>query len=369
MTLANRRVLYISYNGMLDPLGQSQVIPYLKELSRAGVCFTLLSFEGAKAYTPKGRERCEQLRAELAKSAIDWHFLRYHKRPSLPATSYDVLAGIRYAGRLVRNKKIEMVHARSHIPATIALRLKRRFGLKMIFDVRGLMADEYVDAGHWRKDSLAYRITKSAERRAMAAADGVVTLTERIWPIINQWDALRNRDVIHEVVPCCADLELFCFNETERMRRRRELGIEDRFVIVYSGSIDGWYVTEEMANFFVTAQTQRPDAHFLWLTPSRHDRIHQLMQTRGISERDYTVLAASPRDMPSYLSGADAGLAFIKPCFSKLASSPTKYAEYLGCGLPLIINAGVGDSDVLITREYVGALVRGFDEAEYVNAV
>ena len=129
-TLANRRVLYISYNGMLDPLGQSQVIPYLKELSRAGVRFTLLSFEGAKAYTPKGRERCEQLRAELTKSAIDWHFLRYHKRPSLPATFYDVLAGIRYAGRLVRNKKIEMVHARSHIPATIALRLKRRFGLK-----------------------------------------------------------------------------------------------------------------------------------------------------------------------------------------------------------------------------------------------
>ena len=35
MTLVDRRVLYISYNGMLDPLGQSQVIPYLKELSHA----------------------------------------------------------------------------------------------------------------------------------------------------------------------------------------------------------------------------------------------------------------------------------------------------------------------------------------------
>src|SRR5205814_6316570 len=43
MALANRCVLYISYNGMLDPLGQSQVIPYLKELSKLGVRFTLLS--------------------------------------------------------------------------------------------------------------------------------------------------------------------------------------------------------------------------------------------------------------------------------------------------------------------------------------
>jgi len=128
MTLANRRVLYISYNGMLDPLGQSQVIPYLKELSRAGIRFTLLSFEGTKAYTSEGRERCEQLRAELSSFDIDWHFLRYHKRPSLPATSYDVLAGIRYGSRLVRSKQIEMVHARSHIPATIALALKRRGG-------------------------------------------------------------------------------------------------------------------------------------------------------------------------------------------------------------------------------------------------
>ena len=80
---------------MLDPLGQSQVIPYLKELSSHGVRFTLLSFEMSKAYTREGLGQCEQLRQELATSAIDWHRLRYHKSPSLPATSYDVLAGIR----------------------------------------------------------------------------------------------------------------------------------------------------------------------------------------------------------------------------------------------------------------------------------
>ncbi len=209
MALSNRRVLYISYNGMLDPLGQSQVIPYLKELSGAGVQFTLLSFERPQAYTPSGIAMCAALHRELADSGIDWHWLRYHKTPSLPATGYDVWAGIRYGGRLVLSKQIEMVHARSHIPATIALRLKRRFGVKMIFDVRGLLAEEYADAGHWRKDSIPYRITKAVEARALAAADGVVTLTERIWPLINQWDSLQNRSVAHQVVPCCADLELW----------------------------------------------------------------------------------------------------------------------------------------------------------------
>jgi glycosyltransferase involved in cell wall biosynthesis len=353
---------------MLDPLGQSQVIPYLKELSRAGVQFTLLSFERAQAFTPEGVAQCAALRQELTASGIDWHWLRYHKTPSLPATGYDVWAGTRFAGRLVRVKQIEMVHARSHIPAAIALRLKRRFGVKMIFDLRGLMAEEYADAGHWRKDSLPYRITKAVEGRALAAADGVVTLTEKIWPLIKEWESLRNRDVAHEVVPCCADLALFSFSQGERARRRAELGLKDRFVIVYSGSIDGWYLTESMADFFVPLRKHRPEAHFLWLTPTRHERVHDLMKARGFSEADYTVLASAPRDVPSYLSAADAGLAFIKPCFSKLASSPTKYAEYLGCGLPLIINQGVGDSDTLITREKTGALVRSFDEGEYAQA-
>jgi glycosyltransferase involved in cell wall biosynthesis len=353
---------------MLDPLGQTQVLPYLKQLAEVGVEFTLLSFERAVAYTDEGRERCSRLHDELKQHGIDWHWLPYHKTPSLPATAYDVFAGYRVARRLARDNQIELVHARSHIPATIALRLKRRLRTKMIFDVRGLLADEYVDANHWRKDSVPYRLTKNAERRALTGTDGVVTLTQKIWDVIKDWDSLRNRNLPHAVVPCCADLELFRFDAAARAARRRELGIEDRFVLVYSGSIDGWYLTEEMCDFFVTLRNQKPNAFFLWLTTGNRERIRRLMADRGFSKDDFQIISALPADVPSYLSAADAGLAFIKNCFSKQASSPTKYAEYLGCGLPLVINAGIGDSDALIDDEKVGALVRRFDQEEYARA-
>src|SRR5712664_5000809 len=92
-SLEGRRALFISYNGMLDPLGQSQVIPYLRELSKRGVRFTLLSFERDHAYTRAGLEQSADLRQELAESEIDWHWLPYHRSPSLPATGYDVWAG------------------------------------------------------------------------------------------------------------------------------------------------------------------------------------------------------------------------------------------------------------------------------------
>jgi len=369
MPQAGKRVLYISYNGMLDPLGQSQVIPYLKELSGRGVQFTLLSFERAASLGSAGVAKCMELHNRLAQHGIEWDWLRYHRKPSLPATAYDVIQGLAYARRLVRRKQIEMVHARSHIPATIALGLKKRFGLKMIFDVRGLLADEYVDAGHWRKGSIPYRLTKRIERQALANADGVVTLTERIWPIVKTWEGLRGRDPFHEIIPCCADLALFKFDSDKRARRRRQLGLRDQSVIVYSGSIDGWYLTEQMADFFAARLKRDPNAYFLWLIPGNHDRIRELMKQRQIMPQSYSVIAVAPEEVPSYLSAGDVGLAFIKPCFSKLASSPTKYAEYLACGLPLIINSGIGDSDALIIREGAGVMVSDFNEREYTKAM
>ncbi len=368
MALKERRVLFISYNGMLEPLGQSQVIPYLKELSKEGVRFFLLSFERAAAFTQEGEERCEALKTELARYNIEWHRLRYHQKPSLPATIYDVLAGVRYARRLVRRNHIEMVHARAHIPATIALFLKKLLPIKMLFDVRGLMAEEYLDAGHWRESDFAFRLTKQMERRIFRAADAVVVLTERIWPIIKSWDGLRDREVPHEVIPCCADLELFKFDAAARAHRREELKVNDRLVIVYSGSIGGWYLADKMADFFAELLKKRADAHFLWLTTGRRELIDNLMRERGVGETQYTVVRASHTDVPSYLSASDVGVSFYKQGFSKLASSPVKSTEYLACGLPFITNAGIGDADSLVVNERAGALVKNFNAEEYAQA-
>jgi glycosyltransferase involved in cell wall biosynthesis len=366
--LQGRQVLFISYNGMLDPLGQTQVLPYLRELAKKGVQFTLLSFEKPHAFEPAGVAKSEALRDELQTQGIDWHWLRYHQRPSLPATMYDVLAGYREARSLVKRKQIEMVHARGHIPATIAVWLKVWLDTKLIFDLRGLMAEEYVDAEHWRKGNLPYRITKSMEVKILAAADAIVTLTERIWPIISEWEGLRGRTPHHEVIPCCVDLARFRFSEQERAQRRKELGLDDQFTIVYSGSLDGWYLTDTMADFFASVVRRNPKAHMLWLTTGSHDRVRELMRGRNISKENFSVLSVAAADVPSYLAAADAGLSFIKRCVSKVASSPTKNGEYLACGLPVIINEGIGDSDALVDQWQAGVLIEEFNETEFEAA-
>jgi glycosyltransferase involved in cell wall biosynthesis len=366
--LEGRRVLFISYNGMLEPLGQTQVLPYLRELARRGVKFTLLSFEKSKAFTAEGQRECAALKQQLLDQGIEWHWLRYHQRPSLPATLFDVLQGIRYASRLVRQNSIELVHARSYIPATIALALKRKFGIKMIFDLRGLMAEEYVDARHWPEGGLRYRVTKATEQQILTATDAVVTLTERIWPIIKEWNGLKGRDVHHAVIPCCVDLSRFKFNEQERAKLRAELNLGERFTLVYSGSLDGWYLSEEMADFFASVVRKRNDAHLLWLTTGSRERVRQLMSARGISEDHFSIRAVAPKEVPSYLAVGDVGLSFIKRCFSKLASSPTKNGEYLACGLPIVINSGIGDSDDLVKESQAAISINDFNDQEFDKA-
>lgn len=92
------------------------------------------------------------------------------------------------------------------------------------------------------------------------------------------------------------------------------------------------------------------------------------MQSRNVEPENFSVQAVASSEVPSYLAAADVGLAFIKRCVSKVASSPTKNGEYLACGLPLVINAGVGDSDLLVNDWKAGVLIEDFSEDDYARA-
>ena len=170
------------------------------------------------------------------------------------------------------------------------------------------------------------------EARVLRSTDGIVTLTNALWNSMQDWPSLIGRTVAHETIPCCVDLEKFKFDEATRAARRKDLGVADRFVLVYSGSIGGWYNTNEMAEFFAVLKRQRPDAFFLWLTQGREEIVTGAMTTQGFDPADYAVRSVAPRDVPGFLSAADAGIALYRPGISRLGTSPVKVSEYLACG-------------------------------------
>jgi glycosyltransferase involved in cell wall biosynthesis len=362
--------LYICYFGLREPLVQTQVLPYLRQLMRDGVEVTLLTFEPELGHPPTIHE-FERAKAKLDLEGIHWQALRYHKRPSLPATLYDIAAGARLAARLVRTRNINVIHARNHVAAAMALTAKRLAGGRFLFDIRGFMPEEYADAGIWPSGGYLFRLTKAAERRLLAAADAFVVLTEKarqiLFPGISDTDSL-GRPV--EVIPCCVDLDRFqAAALLARDDVRRELNLKDRRVFVYVGALGGWYLTEEMAEFLAQAHSQDPKTFSLVLTQSPPEMITERLSRLGIAGSDYRVLKVAPSEIPRYLKAADVAISFIKPCYSKLASSPTKIAEYLASGLPIISNSGIGDLDELLNTDHVGVLVREFNRDAYMKAL
>lgn len=354
-------MLYLCYLSLEDPLVHSQVVAYLAGLAERGHVVHLMTFE--PRLSP---QRSRQFAEELRRRGIAWHRRRYHKRPSLPATTFDVLAGGLAAARLVRRHRLDAIHARNHMPAAMAMIAARLAPSRLIFDIRGLMAEEYADAGHWKRGGVPYRLTQWVQRAALRRADGVVTLTEAVRPHLS---AAKAGPETTFVIPCCADFERIAERSPERAAARAELGLGDRPAMVYVGKFTGWYMEREMADFVDAARRSEPELLFLIVTQADPAPMLRELDRCGIGPDDYRVLRAELEDVGRYLAAADAGLSFVRPCFSKISSSPTKIGEYLAAGLPVVSTAGIGDVDALLRDNRVGALVGDFSTGAYEAAV
>lgn len=350
------RVLYISYTGLAEPLGRSQIIPYLVGLSDHGHSFSVVSFEKPAGPTHSVPDEIHG----LLPPGTTWVPLRYHQRPSVPATTWDALHGIITCLRL---PPCNLVHARSTVPALMARAVAARWRVPWLFDVRGFLAQEYVDAGHWPATGALARLTAGLEQSLLDAASGLVFLTQRA---ANAHEADRTSD--HRpvaVIPCAVDLRRFQFDSTARARLRDEWGVERQAVMVYSGSLGSWYLPGEMLDFLTVARSRLHDLRFLVLTP-QPAIVRAEAQKRGLHHL-LIVRSVTSAEVPAYLSAADFGVAFIAPAPSKAASSPTKLAEYLACGLPVVMNAGIGDLDTRC-REATWVMIDGFNAEEYARA-
>jgi glycosyltransferase involved in cell wall biosynthesis len=364
------KTLYICYFGLREPLVQTQVLPYLRELARGGVVVSLLTFEPDMRSAWDERATSEA-RASLEAEGIDWVALPYHKRPSAPATLFDILAGAWKAARLVRSRGIDVLHARAHVPMAMALLARRLAPCRTIFDVRGLMAEEYADAGVWREGSKVYRAVKWLERAGLRRADQVVVLTERMRAWLSENGLARAEKVT--VIPCCVGLSRFegdgaKYDESIAERNVIVEGGAEHFEVVYAGAATGLYLLEEMARFFLAVRGLRPRAFFRVLTRSDAGHVSEVLKRAGLSDDEFRVGAVEPSEIPVYLKRARLGLSFRKASFSQIAASPTKIPEYLAAGLPAVSNEGIGDTDELLERERVGVVVRGFTREDYAEA-
>lgn len=344
-------VLYISYDGMLEPLGQSQVLAYLERLAQDRPIH-LISFEKAEDWS-KDAER-QALGARIAAAGIAWHPLRYHKKPSAVATAWDIAQGTALGLWLTLRHQLSIVHARSYVASVMALVIKRITGARYVFDMRGFWADERVDGGLWPSGGRMYRVAKWFEQRFLLAADHVVSLTHAAVRIMKAFDYLQGRMPPFTVIPTCADLQRF--KPVEKVRP------DGPFVLGYVGTVGTWYLFDEVAASVAALLRIRPDAQFLVVNRGEHEYIRERLGAAGVPDSAVKMTSATHAEVPEWIARMDAGIFFIKPAFSKQASAPTKLAEFLGCGVPCLGNKGVGDMAEILRENRVGVAIDQFDE-------
>ena len=243
----NKKILYITYDGMTDPLGQSQVLPYLAGLSKEGYQFTILSFEKKDRYA-KLKDTINEI---TAASGITWEPMTFTTKPPVISKFYDAVRMRLKAFGLYRKHRYAMIHCRSYIAADLGLRLKRKMGAKFFFDMRGFWADEKKDAGTWDQNSFLFRKVyqhyKKKEAEFISEADYIITLANAGKKEIMKWPSY-NPHMPVDVIPCCSDMDHFSLTNPETKTKARQLlGLPANSLIVsYLGSIGAWYMLDEM---------------------------------------------------------------------------------------------------------------------------
>ena len=363
-------MLYLTYDGLTDTLGQSQIIPYLAGLSLKGHQIVIVSFEKKNKFEKLSSE----IKSVLDENQIKWIPLHYHYFPPVLSSVYDVLKLRTVSKKIVQKEKIDIVHCRSYITALVGLHLKKKLKKKFIFDMRGFWADERIDGNLWNLKNPIYKkiytYFKQKEKAFFKHADCVISLTDKGKNIIQK----QSNDKIYiEVIPCCVDTVLFSKKniQSEKEKYFRDLLKihEQDFIISYLGSLGTWYLPDEMMKFFRLFLNKNENAKFMFITPDSHEMVFSYSDKYNIPKEKIIVIASERKDVPVLLSFSRLSLFFIKPLFSKSASSPTKMAEALSMGIPIICNAGIGDNDKIITESGAGLVIKDFSDESLQEAV
>lgn len=356
---------------MTDPLGQSQVLPYLCGLSKMGFEFDLISFEKPDKFSLH-QTLIEKICSE---HNITWHPIPYTKNPPVLSTIYDLFKMNNMANKLYQQKKFEAVHCRSYIPAIIGRQLKLKYQLPFIFDMRGFWVDERVEGKIWNLKNPAfkfiYQFFKKLEIKLFSSADYIISLTNAAIPAINKIRGENKNNI--SVIPCCVDDHHFDYTEISHVNTidlKTELGFKnDDFILTYLGSFSTWYMPDKMLDFFNVLKAKKTNAKFLFITQENPKAIQDLANSKNINLSDLIFKSANRAELPTLLSISDATVYFITPSFSKIASSPTKKAELLCMGIPTVCNDGVGDTSKIMEENNSGYVCKNFNTDEYNSAI
>ena len=347
---------------MLEPLGQSQVLSYLKGLSEHYEV-SLISFE--KPEDLEDTQAFGLVSSDCEKHDIRWLPQHFHYRPKVIAPAWSMLVFLFLCLREVRKGNADLIHARSYIPAAVALLVYKLTRTPFIFDMRALWPEELITAGRLRRDSLTHKLIAWVERSCLENAAAVVSLTKAAACYLQETYPEELRDQRLVVIPTCADLDRFAPLNARGGRAQK--------YPVYSclGTVlSGWFRLEWLRTFIEITAVFDAEARFEVVTRDNPNEVRRRLNLSDNLNSRLRIFPMAPRKVHQAVQRHTASVMFYAGGeLSELGRSPTRMAEILGCGLPVIANPGVGDVAEIIEKYRVGILVTEGSERAMESAI
>jgi len=351
--------LYLSRNGLLEPLGQSQVFAYLRGLSR-DYNITLITYEKDEDWADKAR--LQKARRDCKDLGIRWLPQHFRQRPKIVAPAFSMIRMVWLVRREVRRRGIRLIHARSNIPAATALAVSWMTGVPFLFDLRSLFPEELITARRMRRGSFLHRAIIWAERVCLAKSAAVISQTHAAVNHLKSVYPTELKDQRLVMIPTCADLDRF----TPPLDRPSGPTVHGCIGTILSG----WFRTDWLAAWLSAVAQNDTDARFEIVTRDDADRVRVALDPMNKFGDRLTIGPRPSEEMPAAVRGHDLTVMFYAGGeVSELGRSPTRMAEVLGCGLPVVANEGVGDVADIIRRYNVGVVVKDGSQAAMMAAL
>jgi len=340
--------LYLTRNGLLEPLGQSQVFSYLRGLSNS-YSITLITYEKDEDWADS--RRVQKAFDECRTLGIRWLPQHFRFTPKLVAPALSMVRMLWIVTGEVRAQDVRLIHARSYIPAAVALVAGWLTSVPFVFDMRALWPEELITAGRLQRGSWLHRLIVYSERLCLRKASAVVSLTNAAVSYLKEQYPQNVNGKPLVVIPTCADLDRFV--PSDRPPERRVIGC-------LGTVLSGWFKIDWLASFLSVAARRDPE---LWFELTTRDDAEQVRAAIGGDSAFQAKLEISPspsEKVHEVVQGQTASVMFyMGGAVSELGRSPTRMAEILGCGLPIVANEGVGDVAKIIRQYRVGVIVTG----------
>lgn len=357
-----KSILFVTWDGPQVTYLESLFLPIFRRLASSGIKFHILQFTwGDSLRIGAIQAACEE--AEITyRAEIVW------RRPVAVGGFLTALWGAWVIRKVIRKHDIDIVMPRSTLPALASMLALRDSTLPMIFDADGLPLDERVDFRGQSSSSLFFRILRDIEAQAVLRSAIVLTRTRRAIDILRARGGAGVLPGKFYVVSNGRDTARFSpGNERTRLKVREELNVPAKApLLVYAGSLGAQYCISEMFAIFAAVRLKLPGAYFLVLTASP-EQLTPFMEDLADEARALILTRRVAANMvPHYLASADVGLALRGKSFSMQGVAPIKLGEYLLCGLPVIVTAGIGNTDVISSES--GYLLTDHNELDLGSA-